>query len=105
MYREKVTLQGEIRADANIDANYAYNYVSWFEQKAGALQDTGLLTNNFQFKDIARNFTFYYVYGMRIKIFPYNLFPEQANGKQILGWQIGSYIDADISTVPSNFTL
>lgn len=42
---------------------------------------------------------------MRVKIYPYNLFPEQASGKQILGWQIGSYLDADITTLPTNFQL
>lgn len=106
MYREKVTLQGEIGTPGGASfPNTAYNYISWFEQKAGGTQDTGLYTNNFQFKDMARNFSFYQIYGMKLKILPYNLYPEQSDGKQILGWQIGSFIGADITTEPSNTNL
>ena len=93
MIKEVVKLTGEVRT-ANVQGtNDAFNTICWFDNtppQGQSVFQTGFETNNQQFSRMMANYTYYYIYGISIKVTPYNVFPDGANDPIIKKWQIST---------------
>lgn len=55
----------------NVDDTYGYFNIHWNKLDPGTLiGNCGAATNNNQYKDMMRNYTYYYIYGLGIKFVP-----------------------------------